>query len=466
VQGARTALFNWLFARQHGGGFIVRIGDVDAALSGPGDETALIRDLRWLGLDWDEGPDVGGPRGPYRGSERLSYYVQGAVDLLRKGLAYRCFCTERDLADDRARAKATGLSTRYTRRCASIPSNESDRRAESGEPFAVRFKVPDDGEVVVNDLVKGRVVLGAQLVDDFVLLSPSALPSYNFAAVLDDGAMEVTHVLRGEERLRSTLRQALLYKAMDMRPPAFGHLPAIVGRDEERLGDLRCPVLVEWFRDRGFLPQAMMNYLALLGWSPEDSREVMDVADLVESFSLSGVSLDAVVFDPTKLSWMNAHYIRSISDDELWELAENMMPREWFAQAGASKVKRAVLLVRRRIKRLDELHAEMAPLFAHSLGADAAEVLRRGESATVLRALLAELGGRSKMSADEFLAILDELKAAVSSSRNSVFLCVRAAITGRLEGPELGAVAALLGPVELRDRVARALLGDGAGGHY
>jgi glutamyl-tRNA synthetase len=457
VRGARTALYNWLFARQHGGGFILRIGDVDAALSGLEDEQALIGDLKWVGLDWDEGPDTGGPRGPYRGSERLSSYVEGAVDLLRKGLAYRCFCTERELAEDRARAKTKGLPPRYGRRCASIPDDESERRAASGEPFAVRFRVPDDGEVVVNDLVRGRVVLGVQLVDDFVLLSPSAIPSYNFAAVLDDRAMEVTHVLRGEERLRSTLRQALLYEAMDQRPPAFGHLPAIVGRDEERLSDLRCPVLLEWFRDRGYLPQAMMNYLALLGWSPDDSREVMDVTDLVESFSLAGVSRDAVVFDTTKLSWMNAHYIRSISDEELWRLAQGVIPAKWVAQAGASKVKRAASLVRKRIKRLDELPAEMAPLFVHSIEDDAADVLRRRTSAAVLSALLAELGGRSEVRADEFLSMLDGLKAAASSARSSVFLCVRAAITGRLEGPELGAVAALLGPAELRDRLTHAL---------
>lgn len=457
IQGARTALYNWLFARGHGGGFVLRIGDIDAALSGPEDERALIRDLKWLGLAWDEGPDVGGDRGPYRCFERLGKYVDGAVELLRKGLAYRCFCSERDLAEDRARSKATGLPVRYGRRCASIQSDESERRAESGEPFAVRFRAPDEGEIVVNDLVRGRVVLGAQLVDDFVLLSPSALPSYNFAAVLDDSAMEITHVFRGEERLRNTLRQALLYKGMGVRPPAFGHLPAILGRDEERLGDRRCPMLVEWFRERGYLPQAMVNYLALLGWSPDDSREIMRMADLVESFGLAGISTDAVAFDTTKLSWMNAHYIRSISDGELWDLVESTIPRRWIAESGAPKVRKAASLARKRIKRLDELPAEMAPLLERSTDAKAADLLKRETSRTILRELLAALGGRSEMSGEEFLAILDGLRAAASSARNSVFLCVRAAITGRLEGPELGAVADLLGPAELRDRVARAL---------
>jgi glutamyl-tRNA synthetase len=457
VKGARAALFNWLFARKHDGAFILRLFDVDVPRCGPEEEAALLDDLSWLGLVWDEGPDLGGDRGPYRQSERLDSYRAKAIELLDSGLAYRCFCTREDLDEEGAQARAAGLPSVYSGRCLTIEKGESDSRAESGEVFTVRFKVPKSGEVIVDDLIRGRVSLGALMVGDFVLLDSHSLPTYDFAAVLDDDSMKVTHVLRGEDRLPNTLRQVFLYNALELNKPAFGHLPLITRPDGDKLTGHRSMAAIKWFREHGYLAQTMFNYLALLGWSPGDDREVMDMNGLVNSFSLQGISSDATVFDATKLSWMNAHYLRSVPEETFWSLASRFVPAEWIEKLSQPATREAALLVRRRVKTLRELAEEMGPFIEHNFDAEAVAALNERWATDVLTDIAAALEGRSGISRKSFLALITAVGKRHQLRGKSIFVPVRAAITGRLEGPEIGAVAKVLGVRELRRRLAAAL---------
>lgn len=459
VKGARTAIFNWLFAKKHGGAFILRLYDVDVADRISGQEKALLDDLSWLGLTWDEGPGAGGQAGPYRQSERLEGYVKKATELHERGLLYRCFCTERELEEEGRRAREAGLPPVYSGKCASMSREESGARAERGAPFTLRFKVPDTGSVVIDDLVRGRVTLGAQMVGDFVVLRESSLPTYDFAAVLDDTSMGITHVLRGEDRMPNTIRQALLYRAMRYDTPEFGHLPLVTRPDGDRLAGRRGAAAIKWFRDNGYLPQAMFNYLALLGWSPGNEREVMDVRRLLNIFRLEGITSEPVALDGKKLSWMNAHYIRSIPAGEFWRLALDYLPDSWVARLGEEKARRVSLLARRRVKTLAELASEVAPFVDLVLEDDAAALLKEDWAGKVLAELAVFIGDKRSITGPEFLSYLSELAKAVDSEGKSIFMPVRAAITGRLEGPEMGRVAELLGVEELRARLAAALEG-------
>jgi glutamyl-tRNA synthetase len=466
VKGARTAVFNWLFAKSRGGTFILRLFDVDVADRLSGQEAALLDDLRWLGIEWDEGPGVGGPAGPYRQSERLEGYAAKAEELRVAGALYRCFCGERDLEEEGRRAREAGLPAVYSGRCASIPRQESDARAAAGRPYTLRFNVPGAGAVVVDDLVRGRVTLGAQMVGDFVVLDESSTPTYDFAAVLDDISMEVTHVLRGEDRLPNTIRQVLLYRALGVDTPEFGHLPVVTRPGGAKIEGRRGAAAIKWFRDNGFLAKTMFNYLALLGWSPGDEREVMDVNRLLESFSLEGISSEPVALSGVKLSWMNAHYMRSASNEEFWRLALEYLPDSWVGQIGEEKAKRAALLARRRVKTLGELAAEVAPLVDLVLEDDAAALLEEPWAQEILEGLAGALENRSSLSGRQFLTLLSELSKTAPLEGKSIFVPVRAAITGRLEGPEIGGVAELLGVEEIRARVNSALRGrtsEGAG---
>lgn len=464
VKGARTAVFNWLFAKRHGGSFILRLYDVDVADRISGQESALLDDLTWLGITWDEGPGVGGAVGPYRQSERLDGYAATAMDLLDRGVVYRCFCTDRELEDEGRRARAAGLTPVYSGKCASIPKEESDRRAGGGARSTLRFKVPDSGEVFIDDLVRGNVTLGAQMVGDFVVLGDSSIPTYDFAAVLDDTAMGITHVLRGEDRLPNTIRQVLLYRAMGFDTPEFGHLPLVTRPDGDKLAGRRGAAAIKWFRDNGYLPQAIFNYLALLGWSPGNEREVMTVDRLLRAFSLEGISSAPVPIAGKKLSWMNAHYLRSIADEEFWSLAAGHLPEAWVETLGEKKARRAALLARKRVKTFGELAAEVAPLVDLVIEEDAAALLKQGWARSVLLNLSRALADRTSISGTEFLSSLSTLAKEVPVEGSSIFVSVRAAITGRLEGPEIGGVVELLGIEEVRARIAAALEINGGTG--
>ena len=341
VGNARTALFNWLLAHGHDGTLILRIEDTDAERSTRESEAGILEDLRWLGLDWDEGPDVGGPHGPYRQSERLHLYASYANELIASDHAYYCFCPPSKLEADRKADLAAGRPPKYHGTCRELSLEAARARIETGERPVIRFKVPPSTEVSFNDAVRGEVTFNTEVIGDPVLVRSDGRPAYNFAVVIDDALMEVTHVIRGEDHISNTPRQLLLYRALGFTPPQFAHLALVMGPDHTPLSKRHGATSVAEFRLRGYLPEALVNYLALIGWSPGASAsdpgtndELLPVAELARRFAIEDVGHAAGIFDVEKLSWMNRHYMkvaapgRIAAESMRYFLAPGLRPEE------------------------------------------------------------------------------------------------------------------------------------------
>ncbi|HZI94928.1 MAG TPA: glutamate--tRNA ligase, partial [Patescibacteria group bacterium] len=315
VGNARTALFNWLYARGRGGAFILRIEDTDLERSTARSEEGILEDLRWLGLDHDEGPGIGGRFAPYRQSERRQRYGAAALRLQQAGDAYRCFCSVQELELERETQRAAGLPPRYAGRCRDVSSSESDRRA-AVEPFVLRFRVAAD-RVAFDDLIRGHVEFPGTQIGDPVIVRADGTPTYNFAVVIDDLDMEITHVIRGEDHISNTPRQILLYRALGAAPPLFAHLSLVLGPDGSPLSKRHGASSVVDFREKGILPEALVNYLSLLGWAHPEGKELLAVDELIRAFSLERVGHAAAMFDMKKLAWLNAHYLRAAAPARL-----------------------------------------------------------------------------------------------------------------------------------------------------
>src|SRR5215831_8577759 len=320
VGNARTAIFNWLLARGHRGTFILRIEDTDVARSTRESEATILRDLKWLGLDWDEGPDVGGAHGPYRQSERLHLYESYAKELLAAGHAYYCFCSTAQLEAERQEALATGRPARYAGTCRGLSVDRAKARIAAGERPAIRFRVPLR-EVAFTDAVRGEVHFHTDVIGDPVIVRADGHPAYNFAVVVDDALMEITHVVRGEDHISNTPRQILLYDALGFAAPTFAHLSLVMGPDHSPLSKRHGATSVAEFRAKGYLPEALVNYLALIGWSPGSGEELLPIAELARRFSLQAVGHSAGVFDEEKLAWANRHYLKTADATRLAELS-------------------------------------------------------------------------------------------------------------------------------------------------
>jgi len=334
IGSARTALYNFLFARHTGGSFILRVDDTDAARSDAALEASIMADLRWLGLAWDEGPDVGGPSGPYRQSERLERHRAAAGELLDAGLAYRCFCPQERLDELRREALASGRTPRYDRRCLALPRAEVRRRLDAGEPAAVRFKVPA-GEVVVDDLIRGRVVIGADALSDPIIVRSDGVAGYNFATVVDDRDMGVTHVIRGDDHLTNTARQQLLFEALGGPVPRWAHHSMVLGPDGGKLSKRHGATAVGDYRELGYLPEAIVNYLALLGWSHGED-EVLELDRLIRDFAPDKLSPSPAVFDLAKLDWLDHERIMALTPEEHERRFAERLPAGTPPQAAAA----------------------------------------------------------------------------------------------------------------------------------
>ncbi len=317
VGNARTALFNWLLAHGKDGTFILRIEDTDSERSTRESEASILEDLRWLGLDWDEGPDVGGLHGPYRQSERVHLYASYANELIAGEHAYYCFCSPGKLEDDRKGDLAAGRPPKYHGTCRNIPPDEAHDRIAAGERPVIRFAVPENVEVSFQDLVRGEVSFSSDVIGDPVLVRSDGRPAYNFAVVVDDAVMEITHVIRGEDHISNTPRQVLLYQALGFTQPEFAHLSLVMGPDHTPLSKRHGATSVAEFRERGYLPEALVNYLALIGWSPGGGQELLPIEELARRFALENVGHSAGIFDQEKLGWMNRHYMKEASSTRL-----------------------------------------------------------------------------------------------------------------------------------------------------
>ncbi len=464
VGGARTALFNWLYARHFKGRFILRIDDTDRERSSPEALRHICDVLRWLGLDWDEGPDVGGPYGPYLQSERTGLYRDKVRELLESGKAYYCFCTPESLEEMRKAAVREGRPPRYDGRCRSIDPVDAERRLGAGEAAAVRFAVPHGREIVIEDMIRGETRFETSTIEDFVILRADGTAPFVFAGAYDDCAMKITHVVRGEDLLSATPRQVLILEALEGELPRYAHLPLIVGDDRTPLSKRHGDVSLGWYRDAGFMPEAMVNYLALLGWAPEDGREILSVEDLIESFDLERVGKHPAAFDLRKLEWMNNHYLQSLDPSVVAERAIPLL-----AQAGLisnpptpeerRRLEAVVPLVQVRMDRLSEIVDLAGFLFStpEIRAEDWKEVMSARWAGELLRSMRAALEELSEWNASAIEAALRKVAEEKGIKPRVAFGPLRMAVSGRRVGPPLFESLEILGSDTVLRRVATAL---------
>jgi glutamyl-tRNA synthetase len=360
VGTAYVALVNYCFAKQHGGDFVLRIEDTDQARSTPESERAILAALRWTGLTWDEGPDVGGPYGPYRQSERSAIYKRYADELLANGHAFRCFCTPERLEAMRAAQRAAKMPEKYDGHCLAITGEESLARALAGEPFVVRMMVPDKGQAIIYDMARAPITVDYHDVDMQVLLKSDGLPTYHLANVVDDHLMEITHVIRGEEWISSAPKHLLLYEYFDWQPPSLLHLPLLRNPDKSKLSKRKNPTGILFYERMGYLPEALLNFLGLLLVAAPEGHEIFGLNELIERLDVTKISLGGPVFDTAKLDWLNGHYVRALSAEELLERTQR-----WGFDR--DRIVRIAELARSRIERLSDLVPSVAYLFAGRL---------------------------------------------------------------------------------------------------
>lgn len=446
VGNARTALFNWLMARGGGGTFVLRIEDTDTERSTRESEREIMEDLRWLGIDWDEGPDTGGPFGPYRQSERLNIYRSHAEKLLDSGLAYYCFCHPDLLEAARQEALAAGRPPRYAGTCRGIDPAEARRRVEAGECAVVRLKVPSGREVKFDDVVRGTVVFQSEVIGDPVLLRSDGRPAYNFAVVVDDALMQITDVVRGEDHISNTPRQVLLYEALGFAPPRFAHLALVLGPDHAPLSKRHGATSVAEFRRKGYLPEALLNYLALIGWSPGADEEILPGHELARRFSLHEVGTSAGVFDEAKLAWINRHYLRQAEPRRLAELlVPYLRDRGYVTElnaAGLAFIESLVPLAAGSVDTLDEAAERMRPVFVfdveHAMRRDeVAGVLAEQGANEVVTVLARELSAAPRLDHERYRLVIQRVRQETGRKGRALLHPVRVALTGEVSGPEL-----------------------------
>ncbi len=441
---ARTALFNWLHARRYGGTFILRSDDTDRERSSQESQDAILADLRWLGLDWDEGIEVGGPHPTYRQSERLGRYTEAVDGMLAAGDAYRCFCTPAELDERRRAAQAEGRPPGYDGRCRTIDPDEASARGAGGEAASVRFAVPRPGETVFADLVRDEVRFDHANVDDFVILRSDGSPTYHLASSVDDVDFGITHVVRGEDLLASTPKHILLGRALGAPGEiTYAHLPLIKGPDGSRLSKRHGATSVDAYREAGILPEAMFNYLALLGWSPGDDETIVSRDQMVARFDLADVSKASAVFDPAKLEWMNGVYIRELDAADFVArtrpLVEERLGRaldgdEAGAFAGLAP------LVQERAKRLTDAPDQVAFLFAEEVGYDEQawdKVMTKPEARVALEGARARLGELGEWTTDGIETALRAMMDELGLSARKGLQPIRVAVSGSNVSPPL-----------------------------
>ena len=446
VGNARTALFNWLLAHGKDGTFILRIEDTDAARSTRESEAAILDDLRWLGLDWDEGPDVDGAHGPYRQSERLHLYASYASELMTAGHAYHCFCSPQKLDADRQADLAAGRPPRYRGTCRTLSRADAQARIDAGDRPVIRFKVPEGEEIRFHDLVRGEVAFSTDVIGDFVILRSDGRPQYNLAVVVDDALMAITEVIRGEDHISNTPRQILLYRALGFAVPAFAHLALVLGPDHTPLSKRHGATSVAEFRARGYLPEALTNYLALIGWSPGDDQEVLPIDELARRFAIEDVGHSAGVFDPEKLAWMNRHYMKIAAPARLCaELAPYFTARGFIrhrTDEGMDFLASLLPMAVGSVDRLEEVPDRLRFLFEFDARAaharpDVAEVMREPGAREVVAALAEDLASAGRLDRETFRAAAARVRQRTGQKGRALFHPIRVALTGEGGGPEL-----------------------------
>lgn len=460
IGNVRTALFNWLWARHTNGKFILRVEDTDQSREVENGLELIMDSLRFLGLEWDEGPDIGGAYGPYRQSERLDLYQKYADELIAQGAAYYCYCTPEELAQMRKDQEARGEPTRYDRRCRYLTAGQRAERDARGLARVVRLAVPLEGSTTLPDFIHGDITIPNADVDDQVLMKSDGFPTYHMAVVVDDHLMEITHVMRGDEWISSFPKHILLYKAFGWTPPQFGHMPVVLGPDKRKLSKRHGATSVIQFRDEGYLVEALVNFMALLGWAYDGERELFTRAELIEAFTLDHIHSSPAVFDRAKLDWMNGQYIRGL---ETGDLAERLLPflRRAGLPADLETTTKIVPLVRERLKRLDEIAPLVDFIFQDHVNYDPKLLLGNkmnvADALNVLRNAGEVLDNFASF--DDEQAIETELRAIsekLGLKPAQFFGVLRVAITGKTVTPPLVGTMTILGKSKVMSRISQA----------
>ncbi len=464
IGNARTALFNWLFARANKGVFILRIEDTDVERSKEDYVEKIMYDLKWLGLDWDEGPQKGGPFGPYRQSERLGLYEKFASKLLEETKAYYCYCSDKELKRRRQEALKAGRTPRYDNRCRNLSEEEIENFKKKGARPAIRFKVAEK-TVVINDIVRGEVTFDTSLIGDFIIMKSGGTPSFNFAVVCDDIAMEISHVIRGEDHLPNTPKHALLFEALGAQLPKFAHMSLTMAPGGDRLSKRMGATSIAYYRDAGYLPEALINYLALLGWSPGDDREILSRDELIKEFRLERVSRSSEAFDPEKFDWLSGVYIRKVGIDRLTRLATPYLKKAKFIRGSVSgpefeNLKAIVATVRDHLSNISGINEHVEVFFKDRFAVkdkDAKAVLKEPSGQKVLQAFLEKLKGVDEIDEASFKNLIKEIQDQTGLKGKRLYQPLRAALTGNLHGPELRLIIPILGRERCIRRVRRVI---------
>lgn len=466
VGNLHTALFNWLFARSQGGTFVLRFEDTDRERSKSEWEEVIFQEMKWLGLDWDEGPDIGGPYGPYRQMDRLDLYDQSARKLLDKGHAYRCYCTPEELEAERAEAQKKSVAYLYSRKCRNLTEADCRRLEAEGRKPVIRFAVPDGRMVVFNDLIRGPIETPSDSISDFIIVRSNGIPVYNFAVVIDDITMDITHVIRGEGHISNTPVQVLIYQALGADMPQIGHIGHVLGTDRAKLSKRNGDAYVGDYRDRGYLPEALLNFMALLGWTPDGGREFVTKEEIIREFDLSRVTKAAAVFDLQKLEWMNGNYIRQLTPDGLTGLCLPFLQKAGYVPMGVTaklkeKVKAIVALEQERIKTLAEIVPSTDFFFNDRIDYDPSSVSKVlvAEAMPILEQARDRLAGIKTWDVPSIETSVRGMVEETGLKTKAVFQPLRVAVTGRTVSPPLFETMAILGQDEVLKRIGHVLAG-------
>ena len=460
IGNARTALFNFLFAKRHQGTFVLRIEDTDIERSTEPSIDRIIEDLKWLGISWDEGPDRDGSNGPYLQSQRISIYQEFANRLFQEGKSYKCFCSEERLEKLRKEQLSKGKMPRYDGRCRSLSEEEIAKMESSGLQSVLRFHV-GGGPILFEDLIHEKMNFDSAGIGDFIIVRSDGMAAYNFACVLDDHLMAITHVIRGEDHLSNTPRQILLYQALSWQPPTFAHHPLILGSDRAPLSKRHGATAISQYREEGFLPEALQNYLVLLGWTPPSGEEVLPLQKMVEDFSIQAVSRSAPIYNRKKLEWLNSFYIREKEEPQLSEilipylhkagLRIDQMDRPWLNQI--SGVLKENLVILSQVEEYLGIFFDEKFFFEDG----AKTILLDPRNRETLRSVLSILEDPSEITSDGQISLLAQLEKKTKRKGKDLYAPLRAAVTGKTKGPELVKTLPLLGKERIIKRLKMAL---------
>lgn len=461
IGGARSALFNWLLARKTGGKLILRIENTDLERSTKESEENIKEALRWLGMDWDEGVDVGGPHGPYHQTDRLHIYETYTQRLLEEGRAYHCYCSEEELDAERQALSNKGELPRYLGKCRQLTAEGRAQLAAEGRKPTVRFRVPEGQQITFKDLVRGTVSFESNGVGDFVIVKSDGIPVYNYAVVIDDALMEITHVIRAEEHLSNTPRQILLFEALGFALPQFGHISLILGKDRTKMSKRHGATSVEQYRNLGYLPEALVNFLALLGWAPGSEQEFFQMEELIQEFSMDRVAKNPAVFDIDKLNWLNAHYLRKAEPAKIAALALPHVQAAGFlplapSQQELEQLTKITAVLQDHISYAAQL-AEHVDIFYNDNivfeSAEAGQMVREPEFIQVADAFCQRLEALEAVTVEAVKGLLKSLAKELALPGKKVYMPLRIAMTGKMHGPDLFNIIPVIGRERIIARV-------------